>query len=51
MIRLVALQEEGYCVRTQAHSRVCTGRNHICYRCGMLTGPCRHVKLGTLLDY
>ena len=50
-MRLIASPEETYCLKSQIHATYCTGVNHICYRCGMLKGPCRHRKLGTLLDY
>ncbi|MBI3859405.1 MAG: hypothetical protein HY296_04090 [Thaumarchaeota archaeon] len=50
-MRVIATADETYCLKTQSHTNFCTGINHICYRCGMLRGPCHHRKLGTLLDY
>ena len=50
-MRLVAVQEETYCLKTQVHQGYCTGRNHVCYRCGFLIEPCDCPRLGTLLDY
>lgn len=48
---LAALQDETYCLKTQVHPWVCTGTNHVCYRCGMFLGTCNCPRLGTLLDY
>lgn len=50
-MRILAVQEETYCLKTQAHARVCNGTNHVCYRCGMLLGDCDCPRLGSLLDY
>ena len=50
-MRLKVVQEEAYCLRTQTHERVCKGKNHVCYRCGMLLGRCDCPSLGTQLDY
>jgi len=50
-MRLVAVAQETDCLKTQRHCEYCTGVNHVCYRCGMLLGPCDCPKLGSLLDY
>ncbi|HXW36315.1 MAG TPA: hypothetical protein VEJ36_00175 [Nitrososphaerales archaeon] len=46
-----AVQDETYCLRSQVHAKRCTGRNHVCYRCGMLLGRCDCPSLGSPLDY
>ncbi|HEY6282533.1 MAG TPA: hypothetical protein VIW22_01255 [Nitrososphaerales archaeon] len=48
---LVAVPDEGYCLKTQTHVPTKVGSNMICYRCGMLLGTAGETKLGTLLDY
>ncbi len=48
---LMAVDDETYCLKTQAHAPHCNGANLVCYRCGMLLGPCDEPKLGSLLDY
>ena len=50
-MRLLAVNGETYCLKTQVHKLACNGMNHICYRCGMLLGACDCPRLGTLLDY
>ena len=50
-MRLVAVSEETYCLTSQKHMEYCTGNNHVCYRFGLLLGPCDCPKLGSLLDY
>jgi len=50
-MRILAVEGETYCLKSQAHPKACTGRNHICYRCGLLFGPCDCKRLGSLLDY
>lgn len=48
---VLAVPEETYCLKSQAHSKACNGTNHVCYRCGFLLGPCNCSSLGSLLDY
>jgi hypothetical protein len=46
-----AVSDETYCLKTQKHQEYCTGNNHICYRCGLLFGPCDCSRLGSVLDF
>ena len=48
---LTAIDDETYCMKTQAHVPVSSGANVVCYRCGMLLGVFYGQKLGSLLDY
>ena len=48
---LSAVPEETYCLKTQNHIAAKVGANQVCYRCGMLLGPSKEPRLGTLLDY
>jgi hypothetical protein len=48
---LVAVDEETYCLKTQAHVLTTIGNNVVCYRCSMLLGSGSLTKLGSLLDY
>ena len=50
-MRLVAVTEETYCLKSQRHVEYCTGINHVCYRCGLFLHPCDCPKLGSMLDY
>jgi hypothetical protein len=50
-MRLRAVTEETYCLKTQAHVEACNGTNHVCYRCGLLLGTCDCPELGSPLDY
>lgn len=50
-MRILAVPDETYCIKTHVHKQACKGKNHVCYRCGMYLGGCRCPKLGTLLDY
>ena len=47
----MAVDDETYCLKTQAHAPVSNGTNIVCYRCGMLLGASDEQKLGSLLDY
>ena len=48
---LVAVTEEAECRKTGRHYEYCMRTHHVCYRCGMLIGPCNCPELGSLLDY
>jgi len=48
---LMAIPEETYCLKTQAHSPVVQGSNVICYRCGMWLRSADKPELGSLLDF
>ena len=50
-MRILAVPDETYCLKSHKHPRACSGKYHVCYRCGMLLGECDCPKLGTLLDY
>ena len=50
-MRLMVVYEEGYCLKDALHSSYCTGVNRVCYRCGMLLGPCDCPELGSPFDY
>ena len=50
-MKLRAVADEGYCLKTQRHVTSCNGVCHTCYRCGMFMGGCDCPHLGSMLDY
>lgn len=50
-MKLYSVMDETYCLKTQRHPSECNGVSHVCYRCGMLLGPCDCPTLGSPLDY
>lgn len=50
-MRLAAVQDETYCLKSQKHVEFCTGTNHVCYRCGLFIKKCDCAELGSPLDY
>ncbi|MBI3023146.1 MAG: hypothetical protein HYU03_01405 [Thaumarchaeota archaeon] len=50
-MKLYSVMDETYCLKTQRHLSNCNGKNHFCYRCGLLLGPCDCPALGSPLDY
>ena len=50
-MRLLAVEDETNCLRTQRHKPHAEGGRKVCYRCGLIMGRCSTPKLGTLLDY
>lgn len=50
-MRLTAVPEETYCLKTEKHAPWRDGSYVICYRCGFLIGEADDEKLGSLLDY
>ena len=50
-MRLAAVPEETYCLRTDMQAPWMVGAHIICFRCGFLIGRAKEEKLGSLLDY